>query len=99
MIVFFQKGSYLSSFNTFYTVLIFSDLLIVLIAMRYTLEYPKIFRYSAFVLTTVLIRISLTAPPYINAGLGIIAALFLLAMTVAFNYSIKEKLHEPQANN
>lgn len=87
---FFEKGSYLSSFNTFYTVLIFSDILIVLIAMRYTLEYPKIFRYSAFVLTTVLIRISLTAPPYINALLGITASLFLLAMTVAFNYFLKE---------
>ncbi|MCH2081397.1 MAG: hypothetical protein MK226_03345 [Saprospiraceae bacterium] len=87
---FFQKGTYLSSFNTFYTVLIFSDILIVLIAMRYTLEYPKIFRYSAFVLTTVLIRISLTAPPYINAVLGITASLFLLAMTYAFNYFLKE---------
>ena len=87
---FFEKGSYLSSFNTFYTVLIFSDILIVLIAMRYTLEYPKIFRYSAFVLTTVLIRISLTAPPYINAVLGITASLFLLAMTFAFNYFLRE---------
>ncbi|MBX2877249.1 MAG: hypothetical protein KTR30_34330 [Saprospiraceae bacterium] len=87
---FFEKGSYLSSFNTFYTVLIFSDILIVLIAMRYTLEYPKIFRYSAFVLTTVLIRISLTAPPYLNAALGIVASLFLLAMTFAFNYFLKE---------
>ncbi|MEO1516936.1 MAG: hypothetical protein AAFV95_18075 [Bacteroidota bacterium] len=89
---FFQKGSYISSFNTFYTVLIFSDILIVLIAMRYTLEYPKIFRYSAFVLTTVLIRISLTAPPYVNAALGITASLFLLAMTLAFNYFLREEL-------
>ncbi len=86
---FFEKGNFHSSFNTFYTVLIFSDILIVLIAMRYTLEYPKIFRYSAFVLTTVLIRISLTAPPYVNAALGIIASLFLLAMTWAFNYSLR----------
>ena len=87
---FFEKGTYLSSFNAFYTVLIFSDILIVLIVMRYTLEYPKIFRYSAFVLTTVLIRISLTAPPYINAALGIIASLFLLSMTLAFNYFMKD---------
>lgn len=90
---FFERGNYRSSFNTFYTVLIFSDILIVLIAMRYTLEYPKIFRYSAFVLTTVLIRISLTAPPYVNAALGIIASLFLLAMTFAFNYFLKDELN------
>lgn len=88
----FEKGSYLSSFNTFYTVLIFSDILIVLIALRYTLEYPKIFRYSAFVLTTVLIRISLTAPPYMNAALGIVSAVFLLAMTFAFNYFMKSEV-------
>lgn len=87
---FIQKGGYISSFNTFYTVLIFSDILIVLIAMRYTLEYPKLFRYSGFVLTTVLIRISLTAPPYVNAVLGIVASLFLLSMTFAFNYFIEE---------
>lgn len=92
---FFEKGTYLSSFNTFYTVLIFSDILIVLIAMRYTLEYPKIFRYSAFVLTTVLIRISLTAPPYVNAALGITASLFLLAMTFAFNYSLRDNSSSP----
>ena len=92
LITLFQKGTYISSFNTFYTVLIFSDILIVLLAMRYTLEYPKIFRYSAFVLTTVLIRISLTAPPYINAALGITASGFLLAMTIAFNYFMKEEI-------
>ncbi|MEM8525462.1 MAG: hypothetical protein AAGG68_12550 [Bacteroidota bacterium] len=87
---FVDTGKYIISLNAFYTVLIFSDILIVLIALRYTLEYPKIFRYSAFVLTTVLIRISLTAPPYVNAALGIVASLFLLAMTFAFNYFLKE---------
>lgn len=81
----FFKGVYVSSFNTFYTVLIFCDILIVLIAMRYTFDYAKIFRYSSFVLTTVFIRISLTAPPFINAILGITAAVFVLLLTVAFN--------------
>ena len=92
---FIVRGSYLSSFNTFYTVLIFSDILIVLVALRYTLEYAAIFRYSAFVLTTVLIRISLTAPPYINAALGIIASLFLLSMTFAFNYFTSKNILSP----
>lgn len=86
----FHDGTYFKSLNTFYTVLIFSDILILLIVMRYTLEYSKIFRYSAFVLTTVLIRISLTAPPYLNAIIGILASLFLLLMTLAFNYYVKK---------
>lgn len=81
-------GQYQKSFNTFYTVLIFSDIFIVLIAMRYTLDYFKIFRYSGFVLTTVLIRISLTAPAYVNAIISITAMGFVLIMTFAFNYFI-----------
>lgn len=81
----FFEGVYHSSFNIFYTVLIFCDIFIVLVAMRYTFDYAKIFRYSAFVLTTVFIRISLTAPPFVNAILGITAVLFVLILTIAFN--------------
>lgn len=87
----FFKGVYINSFNVFYTVLIFCDILIVLIAMRYTFDYFKIFRYSAFVLTTVFIRISLTAPPIINAAVGIIAALFVVILTIAFNKIVTNK--------
>ena len=57
-------GKYLHSLKAFYTVLIFSDIIIVLIALRYTLNYYKIFRYSAFVLATILIRISLSVKPF-----------------------------------
>ena len=82
---FIQTKHYPGSFNTFYTVLIFCDILIVLIAMRYTLDFNKIFRYSAFVLATVLIRISLTAPPYISVLISVIAAVFVLLMNFSFN--------------
>ncbi len=83
-------GKYLHSFKTFYTVLIFSDILIVLIALRYTLNYYKIFRYSAFVLATILIRISLSVSPYYDVIIGVLAALFILVLTLAYNYSLKE---------
>ncbi len=83
-------GAYLHSFKTFYTVLIFSDIIIVLIALRYTLNYYKIFRYSAFVLATILIRISLSVKPFYDVIIGITAALFILALTVAYNYFLKE---------
>lgn len=86
----FTKGIYLHSFKAFYTVLIFSDIIIVLIALRYTLNYYKIFRYSAFVLATILIRISLSAQTYYDVIIGIVAALFILAVTVSYNYFIKE---------
>ncbi len=79
-------GIYPSSFNTFYTVLIFADIFLVLVALRYTFDYYKVFRYSAFVLATVLIRISLSVPPYVNAIMGVVATLFLLGTTLTYNY-------------
>ncbi len=83
-------GTYLHSFKTFYTVLIFSDIIIVLIALRYTLNYYKIFRYSAFVLATILIRISLSTKPYYDVIIGVIASLFMLTVTIAYNYFLKD---------
>lgn len=83
-------GTYLHSFKTFYTVLIFSDIIIVLIALRYTLNYNKIFRYSAFVLATILIRVSLSTKPYYDVIIGVVASLFMLTVTIVHNYFLKD---------
>jgi len=83
-------GKYLHSFKTFYTVLIFSDIIIVLIALRYTLNYYKIFRYSAFVLATILIRISLSVKPFYDVLIGVSAAIFILLLTLVYNYFLKK---------
>ena len=84
-----ETGTYLHSFQDFYTVLVFSDILIVLIALRFTINYYKIFRYSAFVLATILIRLSLSLYPYHDVIVGVIAALFVLALTITYNYFLK----------
>jgi len=83
-------GNYLHSFHSFYTVLIFSDIIIVLIALRYTLNYYKIFRYSAFVLATILIRISLSIGPYYNVIIGVVTAVFVFLLTLTYNYFLKD---------
>lgn len=72
-------------FEIFYTLLIFADVLIVLISMRYSIAYPIVFRYFGFAVSTVLIRLALTAPRFIDAGLGITAALFAVAVTWVYN--------------
>lgn len=87
--VLIETGKYLHSFQDFYTVLVFSDILIVLIALRFTLNYYKIFRYSAFVLATILIRLSLSLYPYYDVIVGVIAAIFVLALTITYNYFLK----------
>lgn len=77
-------------FASFYTILIFVDILIVLISLRYTYRYCTLFRNSGFALTTVVIRLALTAPPYVNVILGAGAAVFAVGLTFAYNIIIKD---------
>jgi len=80
-----MMGHYNPSFNTFYTILIFADILILLYSLRYHSQYTNLFRYSSFAFATVLIRLSLSAPPYVNAITGIAAGLFVLGLTYVYN--------------
>lgn len=86
MVVLIQKGIYLHSFDVFYTVLIFTDIIIVLVALRYTKNYYRVFRYTAFVLGTILIRVSLTLETYYNVVLGVITAIFILLLAIVYNH-------------
>jgi hypothetical protein len=72
-------------FEAFYTLLIFADVLLVLISLRYNTAYHVVFRYFGFAVATVLIRIALTAPRVWDAGLALIAMLLALALTWAYN--------------
>ncbi|MFB6272475.1 MAG: hypothetical protein ABEL51_06230 [Salinibacter sp.] len=74
-------------FNTFYTVLIFSDVLIVLISLRYSSTYHVVFRNSGFAAATVMIRLALSGPRYLGAALGVGAALFNVGVAAAYRYA------------
>jgi hypothetical protein len=78
-----------SFFEIFYTVLIFADIFLVLISLRYSTAYPVVFRYFGFAVATVLIRLALTAPRVVDAGLGVIATLFAIALTWLYNKSLQ----------
>lgn len=73
-------------FNTFYTVLIFSDVLIVLISLRYSATYHVVFRNSGYAAATVMIRLALAGPRYWGTALGVAAALFNVGVAAAYNY-------------
>jgi hypothetical protein len=70
-------------FETIYTVLIFADVALVLIAQRYMQNFHATFRNAGFVLATLLIRIALGAPSPWGALIGVCAALYALALTWA----------------
>lgn len=78
-------GEAIAFFDTFYTILIFSDVLIVLISLRYSVTYHVVFRNSGFAAATVMIRLALAGPRIVDAIIGFIAALFAVGMTYAYN--------------
>ena len=72
-------------FAIFYTVLVFSDVLLVLVSLRYCSSYQTVFRNSGFAVATVVVRLALTAPPFINFLLGVGAMAFAISLTLAYN--------------
>jgi len=73
-------------FHDFYTVLIFTDILIVIIAQRYMPEFHAIFRNSGFALSTLFIRMALTAETNLSVILGVGAMVFAVCLTYASNH-------------
>ncbi len=84
-------------FQDFYTILIFTDILILLIAQRYMPEFHAIFRNSGFALSTVFIRMALTADTILSVLMGVGAMLFAVCLTYASNrfYTITAQAGAP----
>ena len=69
-------------FPVFYTVLIFSDILIVLLSHTYQPAFQSVFRNSGYALATLLIRFALGAPAYYAPALGVAAMAFAFGVAV-----------------
>lgn len=72
-------------FEPFYTVLIFADVLVVLISLRYSASYHVVFRNSGLAVATVVLRLALAAPPPWVSLLGIAATAFVIALSIAYH--------------
>ncbi len=84
LVGFLTTGHGVDFFKIFYTVLIFSDILIVLIAQLHQPCFHAVFRNSGFALSTLLIRLALAAPAYYDAGIGVCAVMFAIGLTYAY---------------
>ena len=82
---YFTLGLPENAFTSFYTLLIFSDVLVVLISLRYSAQYQVSFRNSGYAVATVLIRLALIAPIALGAVIGVGTALFALGISLAYN--------------
>lgn len=58
----------------------------VLIAQRYMPCYYAVFRNSGFVAGTLLMRLSLSAPPLLCSATAVFAAFFVLGLNFGANY-------------
>jgi len=96
LIIFFGMGLYngwllvtgqrvFEFFQHFYTVLIFSDILLVLISQYFLPEFRAIFRNSGYALCTLLIRLAVTAPPFYNVLIGVVSAILAVLLTFIYN--------------
>lgn len=79
------EGEVISFFNSVFTLFIFTDVLIVLVSLRYNPDYRILFRNSGFAVSTVMIRLALAGPPFLNAAIGVAAALLALGVTWIYN--------------
>ncbi len=78
--------------HSFYTILILTDILVVLISQCYQPSFYAVFRNSGFALSTLIIRMALAAPHFYNILLGLAAAIFAILLTlVSRNLFLKKK--------
>jgi hypothetical protein len=82
---YFTSGLPENAFISFYTLLVFSDVLVVLISLRYSAQYQVSFRNSGYAVATILIRLALIAPITLGAVIGVGTTLFALGISLAYN--------------
>jgi hypothetical protein len=85
--------------NTFFysevfTVMIFTDVLIVILSLAVSDRYELVFRNAAFVISTILIRFSLTTERQYSALLAVAGMVFGIVTLVVYNYHARVRALE-----
>jgi hypothetical protein len=85
--------------NTFFytdlfTVMIFTDVLIVILSLSVSDRYELVFRNGAFVISTILIRFSLTTERRYSALLAVTGMVFGIVTLVIYNYHARVRALE-----
>jgi hypothetical protein len=78
-----------SFYNDMFTVMIFTDVLVLILSLVVSDRYDMVFRNAAFVVSIVLIRFALTEGFPYGAPLALIAMLFGILTLLVFNYHVR----------
>lgn len=76
-------------YNDLFTVMIFTDVLILILSMAVSGHYAMVFRNAAFVVSTILIRFSLTEGYPFGAPLAVMAMAFGILTLLVYNYHLR----------
>jgi nicotinamide riboside transporter PnuC len=69
-----------------FTVMIFTDVLILILSLAVSGKYEMVFRNAAFIVSIILIRFALTEGYPYGAPLAIVAMLFGILTLMVYNY-------------
>ena len=76
-------------YNDVFTVMIFTDVLILILSLVVSGRYEMVFRNAAFVVSIILIRFSLTEGYPLGAPLALVAMVFGILTLLVFNYHVR----------
>ena len=72
-------------FNDFFTILILTDVIILLLSFKITEGYSKLIRNTGFVISTILIRLSFSAEGFLDIFIILISSIFALSILKIYN--------------
>lgn len=72
-------------FNDFFTLLILTDVIILLLSFKITEGYSKLIRNTGFVISTILIRLSFSAEGLLDIFIILISSIFALSILKIYN--------------
>ena len=82
-------GHVTTFYNDLFTVMIFTDVLLLILSIIVSGHYEFVFRSAAFVVSIVLIRFALTEGYPFGAPVAILAMVFGIMTMVVFNYHVR----------
>jgi hypothetical protein len=76
-------------YNDLFSVMIFTDVLVLILSLVVNGRYEMVFRNAAFVASIILIRLSLTEPNPYGALLALLAMVFGILTVLVFNFHMR----------
>ena len=82
-------------YNDLFTVMIFTDVLILILSLAVSGRYEMVFRNAAFVVSIILLRFSLSETPPYGAPLALLAMAFGVLTRLLFNFHMRLQRDNP----